>query len=137
MHDIKISIPCFLEIENPALVPDAGIPANLMTYNELKDNRGHMNIEQPIKEKRNEILSIAARNGAYNVHLFGSVVRGEATDKSDIDFLVDMQSGRSLLDVAGLMIDLEKLLGRKVDIVTTRGLKPLLRADVLNEARTL
>lgn len=96
-----------------------------------------MDIAQIIKEKRNDILNIAARNGAYNVRLFGSVVRGEATDKSDVDFLVDMQSGRSLLDVAGLMIDLEKLLGRKVDVVTSNGLKKSLKEDVLKEARAL
>jgi uncharacterized protein len=95
------------------------------------------NIAQTIKEKRDEILSIAASNGAYNVRLFGSVVHGDATDKSDVDFLVDMQSGRSLLDVAGLMIDLEKLLGRKVDIVTTNGLKKSLKEDVLKHARAL
>jgi uncharacterized protein len=96
-----------------------------------------MNIEQTIKDKRNDILSIATRNGAYNVRLFGSVARGEATEKSDIDFLVDMQPGRSLLDVAGLWIDLEKLLGCKVDVVTTKGLKKSIKEDVLSEARTL
>ena len=95
------------------------------------------NITQTIKDKRDEILSIAARNGAYNVRLFGSVVRDKATDQSDVDFLVDMQSGRSLLDVAGLMIDLEKLLGRKVDIVTTNGLKKSIKDDVLSEARAI
>ncbi len=96
-----------------------------------------MKIEQTVKDKRNEILSIATRNGAYNVRLFGSVVRGEATEKSDVDFLVDMQPGRSLLDVAGLWIDLEKLLGCKVDIVTTKGLKKSIKEDVLSEARAL
>ena len=96
-----------------------------------------MKIEQTIKDKRNEILSIATRNGAYNVRLFGSVAQGEATEKSDVDFLVDMQPGRSLLDVAGLWIDLEKLLGCKVDVVTTKGLKKSIKEDVLSEARAL
>ncbi len=95
------------------------------------------NIAQTIKEKRNEILSIADRNGAYNVRIFGSVASGDATDKSDVDFLVDMQSGRSLLDVAGLMIDLEKLLGCKVDVVTTNGLKKSIKDDVFSEARAI
>lgn len=96
-----------------------------------------MNRAQAVQQKRNEILSAAARNGAYNVRLFGSVARGDATETSDIDFLVDMQPGRSLLDVAGLLIDLEKLLGCKVDVVTTKGLKKSIKDDILNEARVL
>ncbi len=96
-----------------------------------------MKIEHTIKDKRNEILNIATRNCAYNVRLFGSVVRGEATEKSDIDFLVDMQPVWSLVDVAGLWIDLEKLLGCKVDIVTTKGLKKSIKEDVSSEARAL
>jgi uncharacterized protein len=96
-----------------------------------------MNVAQTVKQKRNEILSAATRNGAYNVRVFGSVARGDTTETSDVDFLVDMQPGRSLLDVAGLLIDLEKLLGCKVDVVTTKGLKKSIKDDVLNEARAL
>jgi predicted nucleotidyltransferase len=69
------------------------------------------------------------------VRLFGSIARGDATESSDVDFLVDMQPGRSLMDVAGLLIDLENLLGCKVDVVTTKGLKPSIRDNVLSEAR--
>jgi uncharacterized protein len=87
-----------------------------------------------LKEKRIEILEIAARNGASNVRVFGSVARGDATDSSDIDFLVDMEPHRSLLDVAGLTLDLERLLNRKVDVVTVKGLKPTIKSDVLDEA---
>ena len=96
-----------------------------------------MNVAKLLKEKRNDILEIAAKNGAYNIRVFGSIARGEATDSSDIDLLVDMEPRRSLLDVAGLLIDLEKLLGCKVDVVTTKGLKKSLKEQVLSEAIAL
>jgi predicted nucleotidyltransferase len=87
--------------------------------------------------KRDDILRIAAQYGAYNVRIFGSVARGEADEKSDIDLLVNMESGRSLLDLCGLLIDLEELLGRKVDVVTEKGLRDRIRNRVLNEAIAL
>jgi hypothetical protein len=96
-----------------------------------------MNVAQLLKDKRSDILEIAAKNGAHNVRVFGSIARGEDTDTSDIDFLVDMEPRRSLLDVAGLLIDLENLLGCRVDVVTTKGLKKSLRDQVLNEAIAL
>lgn len=96
-----------------------------------------MDIAKSLQEKRDEIMALAAKNGAYNVRVFGSIARGEATEASDIDLLVDMEAGRSLLDVAGLLIDLEALLGRKVDVVTTKGLKHSIRDTVLKEAIAL
>jgi uncharacterized protein len=69
--------------------------------------------------------------------VFGSVARGEAGEGSDIDLLVEFESGQSLLDHAALMLDLEDLLGRKVDIVTEKGLYWLLRRRILKEARPL
>jgi predicted nucleotidyltransferase len=72
-----------------------------------------------------------------NVRVFGSVARGEATDESDIDLLVDAESGRSLLDVIGLWLDLQELLGRKVDLLTEGGINPHLREKILAEARPL
>ena len=87
-----------------------------------------------IQEKRKEILEIAERHGARNVRLFGSVARGESDDQSDIDLLVDMEQGRSLLDLGGLWHDLNSLLGVKVDVVTEKGLKKRIRQRVLNEA---
>lgn len=93
-----------------------------------------MQVDELLKEKREEILRIAARHGARNVRVFGSVVRGESDDQSDIDFLVELESGRSLLDHAALLVDLEELLGRKVDVVTERGLRPRIRDRVLQEA---
>ncbi len=91
-------------------------------------------VDELLKEKREEILKIAAKHGARNVRLFGSVARGEADERSDVDFLVDMEPGRSLLDMGGLLMELRDLLGRDVDVVTERGLKPRIRGRVLQEA---
>ncbi len=96
-----------------------------------------MGVDELLKEKREEILKIAAKHGARNVRVFGSVARGEADPESDIDLLVDMEPGRSLLDLGGLLMDLRELLGREVDVVTERGLKPRIRARVLQEAVAL
>lgn len=83
---------------------------------------------------RGEILALAARHGARNVRVFRSVARGEADAASDIDFLVDFEPGRSLLDLAALLVDLEDLLGRPVDVVTEPGLKARIRQRVVAEA---
>jgi len=96
-----------------------------------------MNFSELLKDKREAILQIAAKHGARNVRVFSSVARGEADDQSDIDFLVDMEPGRSLLDLGGLLMDLQDLLGRNVDVVTERGLKPRIRERVLHEAVAL
>jgi uncharacterized protein len=93
--------------------------------------------EELLQSKREDILLIAARYGAYNVRIFGSVARGEADERSDIDFLVKMEPGRSLLDLCGLLIDLEELLGCKVDVVTEKGLRDRIRERVLEEAVAL
>lgn len=93
-----------------------------------------MKLDQLLEEKREEILSIAAEHGARDVRVFGSVARGEADHESDVDFLVDLEPGRSLLDLGGLQMDLETLLARRVDVVTVRGLKSRIRERVLREA---
>jgi uncharacterized protein len=93
-----------------------------------------MDLNNLLKSRREEILSIAARHGARNVRVFGSVARGEYDDKSDIDLLVEFESGRSLLDHAGLWLELQDLLGCKVDVVSERGIKPRIRERVLREA---
>lgn len=90
-----------------------------------------------LQEKREEILRIAARHGARNVRIFGSVARGEADETSDIDLLVELEPGRSLFDLGGLQFDLETLLGCHVDVVTERGLKARIRDRVLREAVAL
>jgi predicted nucleotidyltransferase len=93
-----------------------------------------MKTDQLIKQKREEILQIAAHYGGRNVRVFGSVARGESDEQSDIDFLMDMETGRSLLDLGGLLMDLQAAIGRNVDVVTERGLKPRIRDKVLKEA---
>lgn len=93
-----------------------------------------MTVEQLLKEKREEILKIAARHGARNVRVFGSVARGEADEQSDIDLVVEFEPGRSLLDHAALWLELQELLGRKVDVVSESGIKPRIRDRVLREA---
>ena len=92
-----------------------------------------MGIEE-LRHRRDEILQIATRHGARHVRVFGSVARGEADAKSDVDFLVDMEKGRSLLDLGGLLMDLQDLLGRPVDVVTEKGLRERIRGRVLREA---
>jgi len=87
-----------------------------------------------LQTKREEVLRIAAKYGAHNVRVFGSVARGDADEASDIDFLVEMESGRSLLDLGGLQAELEQSLGRRVDVVTEKGLKVRIRGKVLGEA---
>jgi uncharacterized protein len=87
-----------------------------------------------LERTRREILEVCDRHGASNVAVFGSVARGESNQSSDIDFLVDLDPRRSLLDHIGLQQDLEDLLGVRVDVVTRRGLHPLLRDAVLAEA---
>jgi uncharacterized protein len=91
-------------------------------------------IAKLLKEKREEILLIAARRGAHNVRVFGSVARGNANLNSDVDFLIDLDKDRTLLDVGGLLMDLRKLLGCNVDIVTEKGLNDDFRDEVLKEA---
>ncbi len=92
-----------------------------------------MTLEELLKAKK-EILQIAERFGASNVRIFGSVVRGRAKASSDVDVLVDLEAGRTLLDHAGLAIELEKLLGCKVDVVTEKGLRNRIKQRVLKEA---
>ena len=93
-----------------------------------------MGIEELLQEKREEILQIAARHGARNVRVFGSVARGEADERSDIDFLVEMERGRSLFDHVALIRDLERALALHVDVATVGGLKERIRERVLREA---
>ena len=92
---------------------------------------------QLLLSKRQEIMQIASRNGAYNVRVFGSVARGEARPDSDVDFLVNLEANRSLMDLARLLRELQTLLDCPVDVVTEAGLRPRLRSQVLKEARPL
>lgn len=97
-----------------------------------------MDIDKLLKEKRDQIIAIAAKHGANNLRVFGSVARGEADEKSDLDLLIDYSSEhRSPWFPLRLIRELESLLGCKVDIVTEQGLKDRIRKRVLGEARPL
>ena len=90
-----------------------------------------------LRRGRDEILAAAARHGAHHVRVYGSVARGEADERSDVDFLVDFEPGRSLFDLVRLVDELAALLGRHVDVVTEEELRPRNRAEILAEARPL
>lgn len=94
-------------------------------------------IEELLKENRQAVMALAEKYGARNVRVFGSVARGESSAESDIDLLVKMEEGRSLLDLSGLTLDLRELLGVKVDVVSEDGLYWLLRRRILKEAKPL
>ena len=87
-----------------------------------------------LAEKREAILKLAEQRGVYDVRVFGSVARGDANEASDVDLLVSVRPGRSLLDLGGFLMDMQDLLGRKVDVLTDSGLKPRIRERVLHEA---
>jgi predicted nucleotidyltransferase len=93
-----------------------------------------MDFQTLLKQKRSQVLELAAYYGAYDVRVFGSVARGEEDDDSDIDFLVKLEPGRSLMDLGGFLYDLQNLLGANVDVVTEKGLRPRIRERVLGEA---
>ena len=96
-----------------------------------------MGINELLKIKRDEILRLASHYGARNVRVFGSVARGEAGPDSDVDLLVELEPGRSLLDLSALVLDLEELLGRRVDVLPDSSIYWLLRRRILKEARPL
>jgi predicted nucleotidyltransferase len=93
-----------------------------------------MQLRDRLTELRDVIYQAAAQNGARDVRLFGSVARGEEHETSDIDLLVTLEPGRTLLDIARLEIRLEDLLGRRVDVVTENSLREPVRSAALREA---
>jgi hypothetical protein len=93
-----------------------------------------MDVKELLKEKREEIIRIAAKHGARNVRVFGSALRGDAGPDSDVDFLVDTGPERTPFSPGGLLADLEELLGRNVDILTEDGLHWYIRERVVKEA---
>ena len=96
-----------------------------------------MKVADFIKQQRKEILRISSSHGAKNVRVFGSVARGDEEVDSDVDILIELEAGRSLLDLAGLSIDLQQLLGRKVDVVTEKSLHWYIKDKIINEARPI
>ena len=93
-----------------------------------------MTHQQLLQTHRTQILKIAQRHGATNVRVFGSTVRGESGPESDLDVLVDLEPGRSLFDLGGLLVDLQELLHCRVDLTTEAGLHWYIRDRVLEEA---
>jgi len=89
---------------------------------------------EQLRTLREQVLAAAARHGASNVRVFGSVARGEDSDDSDVDFLVSLEEGRNLFDLCRLYDDLEELLRRPVDIVVDGGISPLLEERILSQA---
>ncbi|MEP7353821.1 MAG: nucleotidyltransferase family protein [Acidobacteriota bacterium] len=96
-----------------------------------------MSALETLEAKRTQIQAVAAKHGAGNVRVFGSVVRGDARPDSDVDFLIDVIGHTTPWFPGGLLNDLEALIGRRVDVVTTRSLNPLMRDNILREARPL
>jgi predicted nucleotidyltransferase len=96
-----------------------------------------MPLLETLMEKRGELLSAADRHGASNVRLFGSVLRGAETPSSDVDILVDLAEDRGFADYLALAEEFEALIGRKVDLVTSRGVSPFLKPIIEREARPL
>jgi len=94
----------------------------------------HTEIRRLLDEKREEILRVAAAHHARNLRIFGSVARGESDDASDIDFLAELTEGCGLLHHAAMIRELQELLGRKVDVVSDKGLRPRVRDQVMREA---
>jgi len=94
-------------------------------------------INDLVSKNREEILTIAHKYGARNVRLFGSAARGRTSIRSDVDLLVEMEPGSSLIDIVAIKQDLEDLLGCKVDVVTENALSPYIRDEVLREAMSL
>ena len=92
---------------------------------------------ESLRRYRREILDVAARHGARNVRVFGSVARGDDHEGSDVDVLIDVEPGRTLLDVIALEQDLQQLLGRNVEVLTDGGLSPYLQQRILAEAAAL
>ena len=96
-----------------------------------------MTLEQLRTNSRDQIMRHAAECGAGNVRVFGSVARGETDSRSDVDLLVDLEPGRSLLDLARLQRKLEELLATPVDVVSSRGMRARVRETVLRDALPL
>ena len=96
-----------------------------------------MSLEATVRSRRKQILEAAAKHGVTGIKLFGSVARGESREGSDVDFLVEMEDGRSLMDLGELLMDLEDLLGCKVNLVEPEGLHWYIKDRILTEAVSL
>lgn len=93
-----------------------------------------MTVVEFFGSKREEVVRVAARHGAHDLRVFGSVARGNAGPDSDVDLLATLEPGVTLLQHAALVRELEAILGCKVDVVSDRGLRPRVRERVLHDA---
>ena len=96
-----------------------------------------MRPSETLAAKRDDLLALAAARGITRLRVFGSVARGQDHDGSDLDLLVDLPAGTSLLNLVGLQLEMEDTLGLKVDLCTERELHPALKQRILQEARAL
>jgi len=101
-----------------------------------RTDQSPVELRELLRRRRADLLAAASRRGASNLRVFGSVARGNHDDQSDIDFLVDFESSRSLVDVAGLILDLQEILGVPVDVIEASTLRPD-DEDILGEAVAL
>lgn len=90
-------------------------------------------MNEQVKEIRDKIIGVLRKHGVKRASLFGSIVRGELSDESDIDILIEFEGRKSLLDLAGLKIELEDMMKRGVDVITYNSLHPLLKERILRE----
>jgi predicted nucleotidyltransferase len=125
-----------IEVEGGSVAPVAlGLLLwpGAMTYS----NGSLVTLEELRSTYRDQVIAAAARRGARNVRVFGSVARGDQRQDSDVDLVVDFEPRRSLLDLTGLWLDLETVLGCKVDVISAHGLKPRMESVVTREAIAL
>jgi predicted nucleotidyltransferase len=93
--------------------------------------------EYQIEEIKKTLIEVLREHGVKKAALFGSIVRGEATEESDIDLLIEFEGRKSLLDLAGLKLELQELLRRRVDVLTYKSLHPLLKERILSEQEVI
>ncbi len=106
-------------------------------YTSLQKQEEGIKMDFLVEKYRNKILSLAKKNGILNVRVFGSMARNDAGPDSDLDLLVDIKKGKSGLSLGGFLVDVSKLIHRKVDVVTEKSLHPKIKNKVLHEARSL
>ncbi len=93
--------------------------------------------EDQIEEIKKTLIEVLRKHGVKKAALFGSIVRGEATEESDIDLLIEFEGRKSLLDLAGLKLELQEILRRRVDVLTYKSLHPLLKERILSEQEVI
>lgn len=122
-----------LKIDAALAQKDGTVEDNKSLGSIVREKNTTAAVRELLRANREDILRIAAKYGASDVRIFGSVARGEADAESDIDLLVDIEPGRTLFDLSELLMDLQDLLGREVDILTEKGLHDRIRERILRD----